>query len=106
MKEQWICSENCGFTAYTRYIESIRQDSPILLLNEANIGVELREDLQDNPRGISIGPLKIEDGREILKGNKMAPEVVPLYKRIKEDLVKRKRVFKEECETLFGDLTH
>jgi hypothetical protein len=102
-KDYQICSENCIFELYNKFIKTSGTGVPLELVNQNNIGILIKEDRKfdrkDKPKLLSIGYIKINP-REASDENKIISELEPLYNRIKEDLKSRRIAFIESHENV------
>ena len=102
-KDYQICSEDCIFELYNKFIKDSSPGIQLELVNQSNIGILIKEDRKfdrkDKPKLLSIGYIKVNP-REASDGNRIISELEPLYNRIKEDLKKRRISFIESHENV------
>ncbi len=89
-----LCSTDCAFKFYERYIQAVPPSVGLILYNVGNVGVGLE---REEPKGKAVTFSHTRsDPREHPQEAPMAPEASRLYERIKSDLSKRRVTFKEE----------
>ena len=92
-----LCSEECAFGLYARFIQTIDPSAPLILNDDAHVGFSLSVNAAEDgmlPSYISFA-LKRLDPRDHAEAASLAPEVRPLYDRVKRDLTDGRRDFSE-----------
>ena len=93
-----LCSEDCAFGQYARFIRTIDPKTPLVLNDEGHVGLDVAVDSGEEvmtPTSIAFN-LKRLDPRDHIKDASLAPEVRPLYDRVKRDLTEGRRAFRED----------
>jgi hypothetical protein len=96
--DHFICSPQCFFKKYTNFIDQIRSNISINLMNSDNLGIILEEDIADKCRQLLIDYCKANPRTIDTTQDNMIPELKPLYNRIKKDLINRKITINESFE--------
>ncbi len=98
--EYHVCSAGCAIGLYNRFMKNVTQGIPLVLVNESNIGLGVREDLKKGAKEISIAYMRIDPSQAPSEGEGFNKQMAPVYSRIKKDLARRKIKFKEEFENV------
>jgi len=92
-----MCSEDCAFGQYARFIQTIDPKASIVLNEDAHDGLDVAVEPEEDytpPSYISFS-LKRLDPRDHVKAASLAPDVRPFYDRVKRDLTEGRRTFRE-----------
>ena len=92
-----LCSEDCAYSQYARFIQAIDPATPLVLNDDGHVGftVSVAEADDGTPPSYISFALKMLDPRAYAKAASVAPEVRPLYDRVKRDLTEGRRDFRE-----------
>ncbi len=94
-----MCSEDCAFGLYARFIKTIDPTAPLVLNDDAHVGLTLQVEPQedDTPPSYITFNLKRLDARDDAKAASQASDARPFYDRVKRDLTEGRRDFREGC---------
>jgi hypothetical protein len=92
-----MCSEDCAFAQYARFIQTIDAKAPLVLNDDAHVGLTLQvePEEEDTPPSYITFNLKRLDPRDNAKAASLAADVRPFYERVKRDLAESRRNFRE-----------
>jgi hypothetical protein len=94
-----VCSDACAYIEYSNFIQTFKPELSIKLINLSNSGIGVQENLDKDAKMFSILYMT-KDAVEISNGKEMAPQVKPIYDRIKSNLVLQKKTILGEFENV------
>ena len=92
-----LCSEDCAYSQYARFIRTIDPETLLVLSDDEHVGftVSVAETDDETPPSYISFALKRLDPQAYAKAASVAPEVRPLYDRVKQNLTEGRRTFSE-----------
>jgi hypothetical protein len=94
-----VCSEDCAFQAFGKYLSRIDQGRGVFLINESNVSVGVYGDREAEGFAISIAFRNINAGEWSMKDS-MTPQAQMMDDRIKADLDRRGIPITEDSEVV------
>jgi len=95
-RQMQLCSDECAFGQYERFIQAVDPTAPYVLSDAGHINIDLSTDTRSSRRDNIGFNREGLDPMDFTEATSMEPESRPLYDRIRKDLTDRRMAFRED----------